>query len=54
MNQRTKDILSSGFAILIVLLCMGAAGNDDYAEAVKHEKINCERNPKLEYCQEQQ
>lgn len=51
MSQRTKDIASSALAILIALICMGLAGNDDYAEAVRHEKINCEKNPKLEWCQ---
>lgn len=49
-SPRIKDATEVVFAILIVLLCMGLAGNDDFDNAIHAEKVMCERHPKPEYC----
>lgn len=39
-------------AVVVLLLALGLAGTDDYEHAVHQAKAMCEKNPKIEYCQE--
>ncbi len=51
-SPRIKDATEVVFAILIVLLCMGLAGNDDFDNAMHSQKVMCEKTPKPEFCKE--